>query len=104
MPVALRGEDSDAVLILIWDVTHRHLGTGSIAPTRERTRVEAGRAKLMAQMVGLGLTPADGWRVCEEVREDQSGTTWILRPIHIRKDPPQLEVTVEFKRSPDTPE
>jgi PAS domain-containing protein len=101
VPVALRGEHFDAVLILIWDVTRRHLGIGSMAPTRERTRVEAGRAKLMAQMAALGLTPADGWRISEEVRETESGTIWILRPIHMRKNSPPLEVTVEFERSPD---
>jgi len=101
VPVALRGEHPDAVLILIWDVTRRHLGIGSMVPSRQRTRVEAGRAKLMAQMAALGLTPADGWRVCEEVRETECGTTWILRPLHLRKDSPPLEVTVEFERSPD---
>jgi hypothetical protein len=102
VPVALGGEHFDAVLILIWDVTGRHLDrASSIVPSREHTRVEAGRAKLMAQMAALGLTPADGWRICEEIRETQAATTWILRPLHLQKDAPPLEVTVEFERAPD---
>ena len=105
VPVALHGEHSDAVLILIWDVTRRHLnGIGPMAPSREQSRVEAGRAKLLAQMAALGLTRADGWRICEEVRETARGTTWVLRPLHLRKEPPPLEVTVEFERSPGSAE
>lgn len=99
VPVALRGQRPDAVLILIWEVTSRYLaGIGPAVASREQTRVDTARAKLTAQMVEMGLMPADGWRIGEEVRETAQGTEWILRPLHLRREPPALEARVLFER------
>jgi hypothetical protein len=87
------------VLILIWDLTRRHIREiGPSVGSREQTRVETARAKLAAQMATMGLTAADGWQICEEVRETAEGTIWILRPLHLREEPPPLEMRVVFKR------
>ncbi|HSN19862.1 MAG TPA: PAS domain-containing protein [Usitatibacter sp.] len=100
VPVALRGDDPDAVLILIWDVTRRHLpGIGPAAASREQTRVQTARAKLAAQMAAMGLSVADGWQIGEEVRETAEGTVWILRPLHMREEAPPLEARVLFERA-----
>lgn len=99
VPLALRSPEPDAVLILIWDVTRRHIpGIGPSVPSPEQTRVETARAKLAAQMAALGLTEVDGWQICEEVHETAEGTVWILRPLHLRADAPPLEMRVLFKR------
>jgi len=99
VPMSLHGRGPDSVLILIWEVTRRHLeGIGPQVSSREQTRVAAARAKLLAQMAALGLRRADGWRICEEVRETAVGTTWVLRPLHMQKEAPSLEVVVEFHR------
>jgi len=105
VPLALRGERADAVLILIWDVTRRHLPrVGPPVASRELTRVDAARAKLTAQMAALGLTFEGGWRISEEVRETAHGTAWVLRPLHLRETSPPLEVTVVFERTDETSE
>lgn len=100
VPIALRGRELDAVLILIWDVTRRHIPeVGPAVGSREQTRVETARAKLIAQMAAMGLTAADGWRIGEEVQETAEGTVWILRPLHLRADAPPLEARVLFERA-----
>ena len=71
---------------------------GPAVASHEQTRVDIARAKLTAQMVAMGLMPADGWRIGEEVRETAHGTEWILRPLHLRRDPPSLEARVLFER------
>ena len=99
VPVALRAHEPDAVLILIWDVTRRHIPQiGPAVASPEQTRIETARAKLAAQMAALGLNEADGWQICEEVHETAEGTVWILRPLHLRADPPPLEMRVLFRR------
>lgn len=99
VPIALAGAQPDAVLILIWEVTRRHLaGAGPAAASREHTRVETARTKLAAHMSALGLTAERGWRISEQVRETDEGTEWILRPMHLREDPPRLEARVVFER------
>lgn len=99
VPLALRSAEPDAVLILIWDVTRRHIPEiGPAVASREQTRIETARAKLAAQMAAIGLTEAEGWQICEEVHETAEGTVWILRPLHLRADAPPLEMRVLFKR------
>ena len=48
-------------------------------------RLAAARNALMAEMHALGLTPANGWRVVEELRHTLQGTEWTFRPMHIRE-------------------
>lgn len=101
IPIGLRSADPDAVLILIWDVTRRHIpGIGAAVASPEQTRVATARAKLAARMAALGLTEAAGWRIGEEVHETAEGTAWILRPLHLREDAPPLEERVLFERAP----
>lgn len=57
-------------------------------------RLKAARNALLAQMHSLGMTPAKGWRVSEELRHTIEGTEWIFRPMHIRESVPDLRVTV----------
>ncbi len=100
VPIALGGGETDGVLIVLWEVTRRHLeGVGPVVASHEQTRVDAARAKLMAQMASIGLTRAQGWRIGEQVRETPQGTVWVLRPIHLRHESPPLEVTVLFDKA-----
>jgi len=52
-------------------------------------RVAAARSALLAEMHALGLTPANGWRVVEELRHTLQGTEWTFRPMHIRELAPE---------------
>jgi hypothetical protein len=54
--------------------------------------VEA-KARLAARMHELGLTPAHGWRVIEELRNTPNGHEFVFRPIHLQ-EVSALEVTV----------
>jgi hypothetical protein len=57
-------------------------------------RLQAARNALLAQMQALGLTPAKGWRVTEELRHTTEGTEWVFRPMHIREPVPDLRSVV----------
>ncbi len=104
VPIALESGEPDAVLILIWDVTRRHVPEiGGAIPSPEQTWVQTARAKLAARMAGMGLMEADGWQIGEEVVETAEGTVWILRPLHLREDAPPLEMRVLFKRQGKPP-
>ena len=61
-----------------------------ILATSAAEQLKAARLALLAQMQGLGLTPAKGWRVAEELRHTTEGTQWIFRPMHIREAVPDL--------------
>ena len=101
VPLDLQGGGRpDAVLILIWEVTSRHLpGLGPPARTPDRLRIEAARMKLLARMESDGLTRETGWRVAEEVEELPEATLWRLRPMHLRhRSPTTLLEVVEFPR------
>jgi hypothetical protein len=58
-------------------------------------RIEGARGELLARMRALGLDPADGWRVREEIRSTMSGTVFVLRPVHMKLDGPDIETTVQ---------
>ena len=57
-------------------------------------RLKAARDALLAEMQALGLTPAKGWRVVEELRHTTEGTEWTFRPMHLREQLPDLRTTV----------
>lgn len=57
-------------------------------------RLKAARDTLVAEMHALGLTPAKGWRVVEELRHTTEGTEWTFRPMHLREQLPDLCTTV----------
>lgn len=57
-------------------------------------RLDQAKRELAARMSSLGMTPATGWRVTEELRHTVAGTEWIFRPVHLREPSPELEVRV----------
>lgn len=58
------------------------------------TRLADAKRELAARMQSLGMSPATGWRVTEELRHTVHGTEWIFRPVHLREPSPDLEVRV----------
>jgi len=101
VPISVLGQGHpDAALILIWDVTERHVpGSGPVAKSEARVRIESAKVKLTARMSAQGLDASLGWHICEEIRETDAGTTWILRPIHMQQvAPASLVERVEFAR------
>ena len=57
-------------------------------------RIAAAKAQLLVDMDAHGLKREDGWRVVEELRTTVGGTLFVFRPVHLRKDSPDLEATV----------
>ena len=57
-------------------------------------RLKTARNTLLAEMQALGLTPAKGWRIVEELRHTTEGTEWTFRPMHLREQLPDLSTTV----------
>ena len=57
-------------------------------------RLKTARNTLLAEMQALGLTPAKGWRIVEELRHTTEGTEWTFRPMHLREPLPDLSTTV----------
>lgn len=101
VPISVGGlGHPDAALILIWDVTQRHVPDGAAPVMSEtRLRIESAKAKLTARMSAAGLDLAHGWHVSEEIRETDEGTMWVLRPIHMQQvAPTSLVERVEFPR------
>lgn len=62
-------------------------------------RLAAAKERLLAQMRALGLEPAEGWRITEELRHTVNGTEWVLRPVHLREPSPHLEERVAIDPS-----
>ena len=57
-------------------------------------RAEA-ESRLRREMEALGLYASDGWKIAEVTREARNGTELVLRPLHLRLDPPKgLEYSV----------
>lgn len=57
-------------------------------------RLAEAKRELSERMHALGMSPANGWRVTEELRHTIRGTEWIFRPVHLREPSPDLEVRV----------
>lgn len=53
-------------------------------------RLKAARAELEVKMLERDLTPANGWRIFEDLRHTVEGTQWTFRPMHLRDDIPEL--------------
>jgi len=106
VPISVGGQGyPDAALILIWEVTRRHLPEAG-PPTRSEAslRIESAKVKLTARMSAYGLDLAQGWYISEEIRETDEGTMWILRPIHLQRLAPEsLVERVKFPRFVGSP-
>lgn len=62
-------------------------------------QLEGAKKSLLERMKSLGLGPANGWRVREELRHTLGGTEWIFTPVHLREAAPDLEerVTIDHE-------
>ena len=102
VPIDLAGGGrADAILVAIWDVSHRHAAGAPPARSADRLRIDSARLRLATRMAFHDLTAARGWRVSEEVVETERATIWTLRPIHLRERAAvDLEESVKFERSP----
>lgn len=49
---------------------------------------EEARSTLRYHMEKRGLREGDGWRISETIRHREGRTELVLRPIHLRLDPP----------------
>jgi hypothetical protein len=56
-------------------------------------RIAQAKAQLHARMREGGLSPENGWRVLEEIRNTPNGQEFVIRPIHLQEES-DLEVTV----------
>lgn len=55
----------------------------------------AAEHQLRREMEALGLHARDGWKIAEVTREARNGTELVLRPLHMRLDPPKgLECSI----------
>ena len=52
------------------------------------------RAELQQRMAEAGLHSRDGWSIQEELRDTETGTRWVFRPVHLRHDAPDLQSSV----------
>jgi hypothetical protein len=59
-------------------------------------RISRARESLAAEMLTLGLTSDDGWRIVEEIRSSISGTLLVLKPLHLRLPTPNIEKAVQI--------
>lgn len=62
-------------------------------------RLTDAKRELTERMQSMGMSPATGWRVTEELRHTVHGTEWIFRPVHLREPSPSLEVRVAIDHS-----
>ena len=62
-------------------------------------RITRAKADLEARMADLGLSAKDGWRIQEELRDTDTGTRWVFRPVHLRREAPDLHCSVILDRT-----
>ena len=58
------------------------------------SRIARARTYLEIRMAEAGLKPEDGWKIQEELRDTDTGTRWIFRPVHLRHEAPDLQSSV----------
>src|ERR1700704_5991447 len=58
------------------------------------TRIAIAKADLEHRMAEAGLSPALGWRIQEELRDTETGTRWVFRPVPLREQSPALQSSV----------
>ena len=62
------------------------------------SKIARARRYLEVRMAEMGLRPDDGWKIQEELRDTDTGTRWVFRPVHLRCDPPDLQSSVILDR------
>ncbi len=58
------------------------------------THIAAAKADLERRMAEQGLTVSAGWKIQEELRDTETGTRWVFRPVHLKRDAPDLHSAV----------
>ena len=61
---------------------------------RVAAELAAAKHRLLEKMIQMGLTPARGWRIGEELRHTLAGTEFVFRPLHMREHSPELREVV----------
>lgn len=73
------------------------LPTSSLA-TAFSSRCAVARLHLRREMEARGLHRADGWEIAETVRDCEGGSEIVMRPLHLRLEPPPgLECVVRIE-------
>ena len=54
------------------------------------SRIALAKAELEQRMAQAGLRSTDGWKIQEELRDMETGTRWVFRPVHLRRVAPEL--------------
>jgi hypothetical protein len=57
-------------------------------------RIARARTYLEIRMAEMGLSADEGWRIQEELRDTETGTRWVFRPVHLRREAPDLQSSV----------
>ena len=57
-------------------------------------RIARAKTYLEIRMAEMGLNAKDGWKIQEELRDTDTGTRWVFRPMHLRREAPDLQSTV----------
>jgi len=57
-------------------------------------RIAIARADLEHRMAEIGLRRCDGWKIQEQLHDTETGTRWVFRPVHLRRDSPDLDASV----------
>ena len=57
-------------------------------------RIARARTYLEIRMAEMGLSAEEGWKIQEELRDTDTGTRWVFRPVHLRRDAPELQSSV----------
>jgi len=62
--------------------------------TEISARIARARTYLEIRMAEMGLRTEEGWKIQEELRDTDTGTRWVFKPVHLRRDAPDLQSTV----------
>ena len=62
--------------------------------TEIAARIARARTYLEIRMAEMGLKTEEGWKIQEELRDTDTGTRWVFRPVHLRREAPDLQSSV----------
>ncbi len=62
--------------------------------TEISARLARAKTYLEVRMAEMGLSPDEGWKIQEELRDTDTGTRWVFRPVHLRREAPDLQSSV----------
>jgi hypothetical protein len=62
-------------------------------------KIHRARTYLEVRMAELGLRADEGWKIQEELRDTETGTRWVFKPVHLRRDAPDIQSSVVLDHS-----